>query len=199
MADPIIAFKARPCVAAEDQKVTGVAGRYAAAVFDLAREQKAQAAVGADFARFQEMLSGSDDLQRLVRSPVFSAKDQTGALDAIFAATGIKGLAAKFIGLTAANRRLYLVSDMIRAYQALEAAERGEVSAEAVSAVKLTAAQITKLKAQLKAATGQEVALSTRTDESILGGLIVKVGSRMIDSSLRTKLQNLKVAMKGVA
>jgi F-type H+-transporting ATPase subunit delta len=186
-------------VATEDQKVTGVAGRYAAAVFELAREQKAQASVGEDFARFQQMLAGSEDLQRLVRSPVFSAADQIAALNALFAAGGIKGLAAKFIGLIASNRRLYLVADMIRAYQALEAAERGEVSAEAVSAVALTPAQITKIKAQLKAATGQEVALSTRTDESILGGLIVKVGSRMIDSSLRTKLQNLKVAMKGVA
>lgn len=186
-------------MAAEDQKVTGVAGRYASAVFELAREQKAHAAVGEDFARFQALIDGSEDLQRLVRSPVFSAKDQVAALNAILAAAGISGLAAKFIGLTAENRRLYLVSDMIRAYQALEADARGEVAAEAVSAVKLTAAQITKLKAQLKAATGQEVALSTRTDESILGGLIVKVGSRMIDSSLRTKLQNLKIAMKGVA
>ncbi len=186
-------------MAAEDQKVTGVAGRYASAVFELAREQKAHAAVGEDFVRFQELIDGSPDMQRLVRSPVFSAKDQVAALNAIFAATGISGLAAKFIGLAAENRRLYLVSDMIRAYQALEADARGEVAAEAVSAVALSAAQITKLKAQLKAATGQEVALSTRTDESILGGLIVKVGSRMIDSSLRTKLQNLKVAMKGVA
>lgn len=186
-------------MAAEDQRVTGVAGRYAAAVFELAREQKAHAAVGEDLARFQELVLGSQDLQRLVRSPVFSAKDQTSALNAILSATGITGLAANFIGLLAANRRLYLVSDMIRAYQALEADARGEVAAEAVSAVALTPAQITKLKAQLKAATGQEVALSTRTDASILGGLIVKVGSRMIDSSLRTKLQNLKVAMKGVA
>lgn len=186
-------------MAAEDQKVTGVAGRYASAVFELAREQKAHAAVGEDFARFQALIDGSEDLQRLVRSPVFSAKDQVAALNAILAAAGISGLAAKFIGLTAENRRLYLVSDMIRAYQALEADARGEVAAEAVSAVKLTPAQITKLTAQLKAATGQEVALSTRTDESILGGLIVKVGSRMIDSSLRTKLQNLKIAMKGVA
>lgn len=186
-------------MASDDQKISGVAGRYASALFELASETKAQKAVGEDLARFREMVDGSEDLQRLVRSPVFKAADQIAALTAIMAAAEIKGLAAKFISLTAANRRLFLVTDMIRAYQALEAAARGEVAAEVISAVKLSTAQVSQIKAQLKAATGQDVALSTRTDESILGGLIVKVGSRMIDSSLRTKLQNLKIAMKGVA
>ncbi len=187
-------------MAAIDQKVTGAAGRYASALFELASaDKKSQAAVGEDLARFLELSQSSPDLQRLVRSPVFAAQDQVRALDAICQAVGITGLAANFIKLVAQNRRLFLIGDMIAAYQAIEAAQRGEVQAEAISAVKLSAQQVNQIKAQLKASTGQDVALSTRTDPSILGGLIVKVGSRMIDSSLRTKLQNLKIAMKGVA
>lgn len=186
-------------MAAQDQTVTGVAGRYASALFELAGETNSQKAVGEALTRFRAMVDESEDLQRLVRSPVFSAQDQAAALEALLAAAGIDGLAANFIGLVAKNRRLFVILDMIKAYGALEAAARGEVPAEAISAVELSAAQVKELKAQLKAVTGQDVALSTRTDPSILGGLIVKVGSRMIDSSLRTKLQNLKIAMKGVA
>lgn len=186
-------------MAAQDQTLNGVAGRYASALFELAGEANSQKSVGEALKRFAEMVEASEDLQRLVRSPVFSVKDQLAALGALLAAAGIEGLAANFIGLVAANRRLFTVLDMIKAYGALEAAQRGEVPAEAISAVDLSAAQIKELKDQLKAVTGQDVALSTRTDPSILGGLIVKVGSRMIDSSLRTKLQNLKIAMKGVA
>lgn len=186
-------------MAAEDQTITGVAGRYASALFELAGESQKQDAVGKDLARFAEIVEGSEDLQRLVRSPVYAAQDQVRALEAILQAAGITGLAANFVALVASNRRLFLILDMIKAYKALEAAARGEVPAEAISAVALSPAQIKELTGQLKAATGRDVALSTRTDPSILGGLIVKVGSRMIDSSLRTKLQNLKIAMKGVA
>lgn len=174
-------------------------GRYATALFELAQESNSVAAVSADLDSFAGMLDGSDDLNRLVRSPVFGAGDQIAALDAIFVKVGIKSVAANFIKLAAKNRRLFAVRDMITAFRALAAQARGEVAAEVVSAEKLTADQVKRLKAELKASVGSDVELSQVVDPSILGGLIVKVGSRMVDNSLRTKLQNLKFAMKGVS
>jgi F-type H+-transporting ATPase subunit delta len=173
-------------------------GRYATALFELAQEAKTIDKTGSDLDRFQALLDGSEDLKRLVRSPVFGAAEQIGALDAIMTRARISGLAANFIKLAATNRRLFAISDMISAYRALVAQERGEVTAEVTAAEKLTAAQITKLKSALKASVGRDVQLAQKTDPSILGGLIVKVGSRMVDNSLRTKLQNLKTSMKGV-
>ena len=133
-----------------------------------------------------------------MRSPVFGAGEQIAALDAIFARAGIGGLAANFIRLAASNRRLFAIRDMISAYRKLAAEARGEVTAEVVSAEKLTPAQVARLKAELKAAVGRDVELSPRIDRSILGGLVVRIGSRMVDNSLSTKLQNLKIAMKGM-
>jgi F-type H+-transporting ATPase subunit delta len=133
-----------------------------------------------------------------VRSPVFGAGEQIAALDAIFAQAGIKSIAANFIKLAAKNRRLFAVRDMINAFRALAAQARGQVAAEVVSAEKLSAAQITALKQALKAALGKDVMLDQRVDPSLIGGLMVKVGSRMIDTSLRTKLNSLKHAMKEV-
>jgi F-type H+-transporting ATPase subunit delta len=174
-------------------------GRYATALFELAQESKSVAAVSADLDSFAAMLDGSEDLNRLVRSPVFGAADQIAALDAIFAQAGIKSIAANFIKLAAKNRRLFAVRDMISAFRALAAQARGQVAAEVISAEKLSTAQVDRLKAELKASVGSDVELAQVIDPSILGGLIVKVGSRMVDNSLRTKLQNLKVAMKGVS
>lgn len=174
-------------------------GRYATALFELAQESNSVAAVSADLDSFAAMLDASEDLTRLVRSPVFGASDQISALEAIFAQAGIKSIAANFIKLAAKNRRLFAVRDMINAFRALAAQARGQVAAEVVSAEKLSSAQVDKLKAELKASVGSDVELSQVVDPSILGGLIVKVGSRMVDNSLRTKLQNLKVAMKGVS
>jgi len=134
-----------------------------------------------------------------VRSPVFSAEDQVAALEAICAKAGITGLALNFIRLVTQNRRLFFISDMIKAYGTLVATAKGEVQAEVTSAEKLSDKHVNELKAALKATIGQDVQLSTRVDSSVLGGLIVKVGSRMIDNSLKTKLQNLKIAMKGTA
>ena len=183
---------------AQDHTVSGMPGRYATALFELAQEAGAIDKTGSDLDRFQTLLDGSQDLKRLVRSPVFGASEQIGALEAIMSKARISGLAANFIKLAATNRRLFAITDMIGAYRSLVAQDRGEVTAEVTSADKLTASQVTKLKSALKASVGRDVQLATKIDPSILGGLIVKVGSRMVDNSLRTKLQNLKTSMKGV-
>jgi len=185
-------------VAQGDQSVSGVPGRYATALFELAQEAKSVDQVGADLARFQAMLDESDDLQRLVRSPVFSAEDQISALEALCAKAGITSLALNFIKLTAQKRRLFVLAGMIKAYQTLVAQAKGEISAEVTSADKLSLKHLADLKAAIKASVGSDVQLSTRVDPAILGGLVVKVGSRMVDNSLKTKLQNLKTAMKGI-
>ena len=184
---------------AQEQKATGMPGRYATALFELAQESNSVDQVSADLDTFAAMLDSSEDLTRLVRSPVFGAREQIAALDAVFAQAGIKSMAANFIKLTADNRRLFAVRSMIGAFRSLVAEARGEIAAEVVSAEKLNAAQLSKLKAELKASVGSDVELATTVDPSILGGLIVRVGSRMVDNSLRTKLQNLKVSMKGVS
>ena len=185
-------------VAQGDQTVSGVPGRYATALFELAHDANSVDHVGTDLANFQALLDESDDLKRLVRSPVFSAEDQILALDAVCARAGISGLALNFIRLAAQNRRLFVIADMIKAYRTLVAQARGEITAEVTSADALSAQHLADLKAAIKASVGRDVQLSTRVDPAILGGLIVKVGSRMVDNSLKTKLQNLKIAMKGI-
>lgn len=184
-------------MASNDSIVEGVAGRYAAALFDLAKESSSIPAVEGDLGKFQALLDESVDLTRMVRSPVIATEDQTKAIEAILAKAGIGGLAANFLKLIASNRRLFAVADMIKAFRAIAAKERGEVTAEVSSAVALNDAQTAELKAALKAAVGKDVTLATKVDPGLLGGLVVKVGSRMIDSSLRTKLQNLKTGLSG--
>jgi F-type H+-transporting ATPase subunit delta len=185
-------------VAQGDQTVSGVPGRYATALFELAQEANSVDQIGADLAAFQSLLDESEDLRRLVRSPVFTAEDQISALEAIAAEAGIKSLALNFIKLAAQNRRLFVLSAMIKAYQTLVAQSKGEISAEVTSADALSQQHLAELKAAIKASVGRDVQLSTRVDPAILGGLVVKVGSRMVDNSLKTKLQNLKIAMKGI-
>lgn len=184
-------------VATDGTIVEGVAGRYASALFDLAREDSRVSEVEADLVRFQGLLDESADLVRLVRSPVIPADDQLRALGVILEKAGIGGLAANFLKLVTKNRRLFAVQDIIKAYRGLAAKARGEVTAEVTSAVPLNSEQIAALKETLRASVGKDVTLQSRVDPSLLGGLIVKVGSRMIDSSLRTKLQNMKVALSG--
>jgi F-type H+-transporting ATPase subunit delta len=184
-------------VATTDHAVSGVAGRYASALFDLATDDKSVAKTGEALASFQSIIGESADLQRLMRSPVFKAEDQQAAIESIADKAKIGGLALNFLKLMASNRRLAAVPDAINAYQALVSKSKGEVTAEVTSAEKLSTKQITDIKAALKSAVGSDVALVTKIDASILGGLIVKVGSRMMDNSLKTKLDNLKVAMKG--
>jgi F-type H+-transporting ATPase subunit delta len=184
-------------VATTDQAVSGVSGRYARALFDLATENKAVPDVAKALSAFQGLIDESDDLKRLMRSPVFKAEDQQGAVEALAAKAGITGLALNFLKIMGKNRRLAAVPGAIAGFHALVAEARGEATAEVTSAEKLSAKQIADLKAALKSVTGQDVALETKIDPSILGGLIVKVGSRMMDNSLKTKLNSLKAVMKG--
>ncbi len=177
--------------------VEGMAGRYASALFDLAKEASKAKEVEADLTKFQKLLDESEDLRRMVRSPVISTEDQSRAMGAIMSKAGIGGLAANFFNLITSNRRLFSAGDMIKGFRALAAKDRGEMSAEVTSAVALNDAQVAELKKSLKKSVGKDVALNTRIDPSLLGGLVVKVGSRMIDSSLKTKLQNLKVVLGG--
>jgi F-type H+-transporting ATPase subunit delta len=178
--------------------MASMAGRYAAALLDLAKEERQLPQVEADLKAFQSMLDASADLRRLVRSPVISAENQAKALDAILAKAKFSNLTANFFRLIARNRRLFAVADMIRDFGALLARERGEVSADVASAHPLTPDQLAALKDALRVQIGKDVLVNTRVDPALLGGLVVKVGSKMIDSSLRTKLNNLKVAMKGL-
>ncbi len=179
--------------------MASVAGRYAAALFEIAKDEKQLAQVEADVVAFQGLLGESEDLRRLVRSPVISADDQAKAIGAVLAKAGSAPLTANFFKLIARSRRLFAVGDMLKNFRMLTARERGEVSADVASAHPLSADQMTALKDALRLQVGKDVQINTRVDPNLLGGLVVKVGSRMVDSSLRTKLNNLKVAMKGVA
>ena len=183
-------------MAAEDPSVSGVSGRYATALFELARDEKLVDAVKADLDRFDAMLADSTDLARLVRSPVFSAEAQLKALAAVLDRAGITGISAKFLKLLTANRRLFAVTDVIRAFRALVAKFKGEATAEVTVAETLSDKNLDSLKTALKAVTGKDVTLNVKVDRSIIGGLVVKLGSRMVDSSLRTKLNSIKHAMK---
>jgi F-type H+-transporting ATPase subunit delta len=179
--------------------MASMAGRYAVALFDLAKEQRQLPQIEADLKGFQALLDESQDLRRLIRSPVISAEDQSKALDAVLAKAGVSGITANFFRLIARNRRLFAVGEMMRDFRALLARERGEVGADVASAHPLTPEQLNALKDALRIQIGKNVQVNTRVDANLLGGLVVKVGSKMIDSSLRTKLNNLKVAMKGIA
>lgn len=176
-----------------------MAGRYASALFDLASEDKSVPATGDALSNFAALIEESDELKRLLRSPVFKAEDQEEAISTLAAAAGIDGLALNFLKLMAKNRRLAAVPGAIAAYQALVAKSKGEVTAEVTSPEKLSPKQLADLKAALKSAVGSDVALIAKINPAILGGLIVKVGSRMMDNSLLTKLNSLKSAMKGHA
>ena len=183
-------------MAGEESIVSGVAGRYATALFDLARESGTIDAVRADLDRFDGLLAASADLNRLVRSPVFSAAEQLQALSAVLDRAGIGGLAAKFLKLVAANRRLFAIRDMVKAFRELVADHKGEATAEVTVAEQLKDEHVGALRAALKAVSGKDVDLAIRIDPAVIGGLVVKLGSRMVDSSLRTKLNAIRHAMK---
>jgi len=184
-------------VAGEDSIISGMAGRYGNALFELALEKKAVDTVKADLDRFDAMIADSPDLNRLVRSPVFDADSQLRALAALLDKAGITSLAANFLRVITTNRRLFAVRDMIRAYRALVAGHRGEVVAQVTVADPLGDKNLATLKDALKKVTGgKDIDLDIRIEPAIIGGLIVKVGSRMVDSSLRTKLNAIKIAMK---
>jgi F-type H+-transporting ATPase subunit delta len=186
-------------VATDQINTASMPGRYASALFELAKEQEAIAQIEADLARFDAVLTESEDLRRLVASPIFAAEDQSRALTAVLGALGITGLTANFLQLVTRNRRLFAVPQMIKIFRALAADHRGEITAEVTTAQALNDEQTAQLKETLKNSVGKDVQLNVRVDSAILGGLIVKIGSRMIDSSLRTRLNAMKVSLKAAS
>ena len=186
-------------MATDDQNLSSMPGRYAGALFELAEAQSKVADVEGDLANLQSLLDESPDLQRLIASPVFTSEDQGKALSAVAEKAQISPLTGNFLQVVARNRRLFALPQMIKAFKSLAASSRGEVTAEVISAEPLTDAQATELKDTLRASVGKNIMLDARVDSSILGGLIVKVGSRMVDSSLRTKLSAIRAGLKGVA
>ena len=186
-------------MATEGSEVSGLAGRFGTALFELAVEQKVLDAVAADLVGIKQLLQESSDLRRLVLSPAFSRDDQSRAMNAILDCGGASDLTRRFVGLLAQKRRLFVLDKVITMFARLTAAHRGEVAAEVVSAAPLSADRIDSVTRTLAKIIGGQVAVETRVDKRLIGGLVVRVGSRMVDSSLRTKLQRLQLAMKGVA
>ncbi|WP_309941702.1 F0F1 ATP synthase subunit delta [Tardiphaga robiniae] len=183
-------------MATQDPSVSGMSGRYATALFELARDEKSVDAVKADLDKFAAMLADSADLARLVRSPVFSAEIQGKALASVLEKAGITGVTANFLKVLTANRRLFAIGDVARGFNALVAKFKGEATADVTVAEPLSDKNLDALKTALKSVTGKDVALNVKVDPSIIGGLVVKLGSRMVDSSLRTKLNSIKHSMK---
>ena len=175
-----------------------IAERYATALFDLADAQGALDQVAGDLKTLKVLLHESADLRRLIESPVLSRREQGGAVAALAVKAGFAQATTNFLGLAAKNRRLFTLPGIIDAYLRRLASRRGEVSAQVETAVPLSQAQIDSLTSTLKTAFGGNVAIDVAVDPALLGGLVVRVGSRMVDSSLKTKLQHLKLAMKGV-
>jgi F-type H+-transporting ATPase subunit delta len=201
-AEPKNAHRASPestDVAGQETIVTGMAGRYATALFELARDEHALDAVKSDLDRFDALLNESEDLRRLVRSPVFGSEEQVKALGAVLDRAGIGGLAANFIKVVASNRRLFAVRAIIADFRKLVAHHRGEVAAEITLAAPPSEAHLAAIKDALKSVTKKDVQVDVKVDPAIIGGLIVKLGSRMVDTSLRTKLNSIKNAMKEVS
>lgn len=186
-------------MAAEGTGAAGLAERYAAALFDLADQRRALDGVANDLREFRAMLAASPDLARLLYSPVLSREEQRKAIITLAQRAGLSPLTRDFFGVVATNRRLFAVPEMIAAYLKKLADRRGEVTAEVTVAQPLDAARQTALLDQLRRAVGARVAVDIRVDPRLLGGMIVKVGSRMIDASVSSRLQRLRLTMKGTA
>jgi F-type H+-transporting ATPase subunit delta len=176
--------------------ISAVAERYAGALFDLAKTRNQVSSVEQSLDRFMDSLTNSPDLRRFVLSPVFSSADQHQGLTAILKAAGISGLVRDFLLVLARNRRLFAVEGVIKAFKALAAKDRGEIEVEVTSAVPLTEAQARDLTDTLRQKLLKAPKLTVTVDPTLVGGLILRLGSQMIDTSLRTKLKNLEKAMK---
>jgi F-type H+-transporting ATPase subunit delta len=185
-------------VASEATGVTGLAERYARALFDLADESRSLDQIAADLRAVADMLASSADLRRAIRSPVIDRVAQGKAIAAIADQAGLSKLTHNFLGLLARNRRLFALPEMIEAFLNHLAERRGEVTAQVVSAAPLSDAQSAALAEALRKSAGAKLAIQSRIDPSLLGGLVVRLGSRMIDASLKSKLNRLQLAMKGV-
>ena len=178
--------------------LTQIARPYAAALFDLAKSEGSVDAVEAGLVDIQKIAGESDDFRRFLRSPVIAADAKATAVDAILANSKTNATVANLVKVVARNGRLFALPAIIKAFQALAAADRGEVSADVTSATPLSGAQLKTLADTLKQKVGKTVTLTEHVDPSLIGGLVVKVGSQMIDSSLKTKLTAMKIAMKEV-
>jgi F-type H+-transporting ATPase subunit delta len=185
-------------LAGESTGISGLAERYAAALFELADERHDLDTVAGDLRELRAMLAASPDLGRLVRSPVLSRAEQGKAMAALAEDAKLSKLTADFIAIVARNRRLFAVPAMIEAYLAKLAERRGEVTAEITAAQALTEAQQDTLTEQLRRVVGSRVTIEMRVDPNLLGGMIVKIGSRMVDGSLKGQLQRLQLSMKGI-
>jgi F-type H+-transporting ATPase subunit delta len=184
-------------LASDDSQIGGLAGRYATAAFELALEERALDSLSADLAQLKALMGASPELKRLIRSPAFSRDDQAAGMEAVLKQANATPLAVKLVLLLTRKRRLFILSDVIRAFEALLARHRGEIAASATSARALTHEETEELKRVLKENLGREPKLELSVDQSLLGGLVLRVGSRMIDSSLRRKLNGLRAAMRG--
>ncbi len=178
--------------------MSDLAGRYASALLDLADEQKALDQVADDLKALRSLIAESEDLRRLLDSPVFSREEQRKAMAALMEKAGTGELTRRFVLVVADNHRLFALPAMIEAYLSELAQRRGEITAEVTAARNLSDAQQAALLEALRASVGSKVQIDLKVDPALIGGLVVKVGSRMIDSSLRSKLQRLQLAMKGV-
>jgi F-type H+-transporting ATPase subunit delta len=181
---------------ADDTNATDAGQRYAQALFDLAKDQDAVGAIEADLKALKAAVHDSADLRRLIASPAFGAEDKAKGLNAIAKAAGFNPTTIKFIGLVAANRRTSHLLAIVTSFEKLSADWRGVVSAEVVTALPLSAAQSKGVAAALRTALGKDPEISTRVDPSILGGIKVRVGSRLFDASLKSRLDSLKFALK---
>jgi F-type H+-transporting ATPase subunit delta len=186
-------------VASESPILTGLAGRYATALYELADEAKALDQVAGDLAQLKSTVGESADLQRLISSPLIPRDQQQKAMTAIVEKLAVGDLTRRFVGMIARNRRLFSLPQIIDAFTALLAHHRGEIAAVVTSAKALTPPQAESVSNALRAAVGKKVMVSLNVDPKILGGLKVKVGSRLVDASLASKLQRLQLAMKGLS
>lgn len=177
---------------------TSIAARYATAIYEIAKEEKALAALEDDINTLQSALADSEDFRALIHSPIYTREQQATAISALAAKMGLSGTMANTLALMAQKRRLFVVPNLLATLRAVIAEDKGEVTADVVSAKALTKAQAATLAKTLKASTGKTVTLNATVDESLIGGLVVKVGSRMIDTSIRAKLNSLQNAMKEV-
>ena len=185
-------------MAARGNAAGGLAARYAAALFELADAQKAIDRVAGDLADLKAMIAGSEALRSLIRSPILSRDEQGRAMAALLQQAGASDLVRKFVGLVARNRRLFALSQMIEEFLAELARRRGEIRAQVTAAQPLSDQQQAALSEAIRKVVGGKVAVDVKVDPALIGGMIVKVGSRMVDSSLKSKLQRLQLAMKGV-
>jgi F-type H+-transporting ATPase subunit delta len=186
-------------LASEATGVTGLSERYAAALFELADEHRTLDEVASDLRELRTMLAASGDLSRLIRSPVLSREQQGKAIGVIAERSGLNPLVRNFLAVVAANRRLFAIPAMIEAFLAQLAARRGEVTAQVTVAQALSERQREALNEQLRRSIGSRVSVDVQIDPVLIGGIVVKLGSRMVDASIRSKLQRLQLAMKSIA